>query len=92
MTRRAPPVPPQLSGPRDGSYAVPVGGRAGFIARALVVALGAAAVWGLVLGWWFGASLVRGVLVGLYAWGPAIVLSVQWRAPVETTPSDAFIP
>jgi hypothetical protein len=70
-----------------------VGGRTGVIARALVVALSAAALWGLLLGWWFGVSLVRGALVGLYAWGPAIILSVQWRTPVvDTAPTDAFVP
>jgi hypothetical protein len=69
-----------------------VGGRAGIVARALVVALLAAAAWGLALAGWFGVPLVRGALVGLYMWGPATVLSTRWREPVDTTPPDAFLP
>ena len=69
-----------------------MGGRATTIGRALAVALTAAALWGLILGWWSGVPLLRGALVGLYMWGPAIVLSVQWRPPTDTTPTDAFVP
>jgi hypothetical protein len=42
-------------------------------------ALGAAMLWGMLLAWWYDASLLRGVLVGLWAWGPAIILSTRWR-------------
>jgi hypothetical protein len=69
-----------------------MGGRAGAVARALVVALACAAAWGLALAGWFGVPLLRGAFVGLYLWGPAIVLSARWRDPVEDTPPDAFIP
>jgi hypothetical protein len=59
------------------------------VARALV----AAAVWGLLLAWFYDASPARGVLVGLWAWGPAIVLSARWRdAPIDDAPLDAFGP
>jgi len=54
-------------------------------------ALAAAVAWGMLLAWWYEASLVRGALVGLWAWGPAIVLSVHWRAvPVDDVPLDTL--
>jgi hypothetical protein len=50
-------------------------------------------VWGLLLAWFYDASPARGVLVGLWAWGPAIVLSARWRdAPIDDAPLDAFGP
>jgi hypothetical protein len=73
----------------DVLYAPVVGGPLGVVTRAL----GGAVVWGVLLAWWFDASLVRGALVGLWAWGPAILLSARWRdAPVDDTPLDAFGP
>jgi hypothetical protein len=64
-------------------------GRVGVVARALVAAM----AWGVLLAWWYDASLARGALVGLWAWGPAIVFSVRWRVvPVDDTPLDAFGP
>jgi hypothetical protein len=58
---------------------------------AVARALGAATTWGVGLAWWYDAPLLHGMLVGLWAWGPAIVLSARWRAtPVDDTPLDAF--
>jgi hypothetical protein len=56
-------------------------------------ALGAAVVWGMALAWLYDASLARGALLGLWAWGPAIILSARWRElPIDDTPMDAFRP
>jgi hypothetical protein len=66
-----------------------VAGRVKVVARAL----GAATAWGVGLGWWFDASLVNGALLGLWCWGPAIILSFRWRdLPVDDRPLDAFGP
>jgi hypothetical protein len=71
-------------------YAPIVGGRLGVV---VARALGAAITWGVLLAWWYDASLVRGALVGLWAWGPAILLSARWRdLPVDEAPLDAFGP
>jgi hypothetical protein len=61
----------------------------GVIARAL----SGAAAWGILLAWWYDAPLVHGATVGLWSWGPAIILSARWRdTPIEDTPLDAFGP
>jgi len=66
-----------------------VAGRVKVVARAL----GAATAWGVGLAWWFDASLVNGALLGLWSWGPAIILSFRWRdLPVDDRPLDAFGP
>jgi hypothetical protein len=50
-------------------------------------------VWGMTLAVLYGAPLGQGALVGLWAWGPAIILSVRWRdAQIDDTPLDAFGP
>jgi hypothetical protein len=69
-----------------------MGERAGAITRALAVALVVAAAWGLAVALLFGGPPLRGALVGLYLWGPAIVLSARWRDSAEATPPDAFLP
>jgi hypothetical protein len=61
----------------------------GVVARALV----AATVWGLLLAWVYDAPLGRGVAMGLWSWGPAIILSARWReVPHDDAPLDAFGP
>ena len=56
-------------------------------------ALGGAIVWGILLAWVYDAPLARGALLGLWAWGPAIILSVRWReGQLDDTPIDAFGP
>jgi hypothetical protein len=36
---------------------------------------------------------VNGALLGLWSWGPAIILSFRWRdLPVDDRPLDAFGP
>jgi hypothetical protein len=52
-------------------------------------ALGAAMAWGVLLAWWYDAPLLHGLLVGLWAWGPGIVLSARWRdTRAEDTPIE----
>ncbi|MCU1428989.1 MAG: hypothetical protein JWL83_2989 [Actinomycetia bacterium] len=49
-------------------------------------------VWGVLLAYAYDASVVHGALVGLWAWGPAIVLAFRWRDVTEDAPLDAFGP
>jgi hypothetical protein len=59
----------------------------------VVRALTGAAAWGALIAWWYDVSLLRGAIVGLWAWGPAILLSVRWRdVAADDTPLDAFGP
>jgi hypothetical protein len=62
------------------------------VGRAVARALLFATVWGVVLGYAYHASVVHGAFVGLVAWGPAIVLSAQWRRASDDSPIDAFGP
>jgi hypothetical protein len=74
----------------DVLYAPVVGGKLGVV---VARALAGAVAWGVLLAWCYDASLARGALVGLWAWGPAIVLSARWRdAPTDDVPIDAFGP
>jgi hypothetical protein len=55
--------------------------------------MAAATTWGVLLAWCYGAPLVHGVAVGLWAWGPAIVLAARWRVvPVDEPQLGAFVP
>jgi hypothetical protein len=49
-------------------------------------------VWGVLLAYAYDASVVHGALVGLWAWGPPIVLAFRWRDVTEDAPLDAFGP
>jgi hypothetical protein len=61
-----------------------VGGTIGAVARAVFLAL----IWGVALAAWYHAPLVHGAWVGLWAWGPAIVLSARWR---DATPAPETV-
>jgi hypothetical protein len=74
-----------------------MGGRLGAITRAIAGGL----VWGVLVAWWYGAPLLRGVWLGFVAWAPAVLLSVRWRDTDrdtdrdvfrDDTPVDAFVP
>jgi uncharacterized RDD family membrane protein YckC len=58
------------------------------VARGLLGAI----AWGVLLAYVYHASLVHGALVGLFAWGPAIVFSARWRDAPHDAPLDAFGP
>jgi hypothetical protein len=64
-----------------------VGGTFGAVTRAIAVAI----AWGVVLAACYGAPLLHGAWIGLWAWGPGIVLGARWRTePAPDVPADAF--
>lgn len=36
-------------------------------------------LWGVLVGWFHGASIARGAIVGLELWIPILILSMRWR-------------
>ncbi len=46
-------------------------------------------VWGVVMAWWLGVSLTRGLIVGLALWGTSLFVAVQGPYAPLLEPSDS---